>query len=467
MAVQTFGRTRTLVTPDLESGTALLLGKFYAGIQVGGVYTGQYSATPSAPQFYNAQANHPWTEAKVTMDTVHLGPPFLSGDAFTCLKYVWCTPFAGVFGSGTYERLDKSQKYVGGFKPPSEFSPLGIVDKFSFGNTSMSSKLKGIGNLNLPTMDGLGDKAWKQTKPKLQKADGAVFTSELRDMPRMLKQTASRFDQIWRAMGGTYTSKKEVLKSGLRIMQPKRIADDFLAQQFGWIPFVKDLIKFDSVVQHYYPLIAKAVARNDKWVRRRITMLDDVVETPIRNENTNRCFSVAMHANYFTEPPLYTVTEVKKTFVSGVGKFKYYRPEFDVSVQDNISQWNQAQQFLTLTGFRITPTNLYNAFPWTWAIDWFSNLGDHIDKINDYWVDSIVSAYCFVMKHEETVRHAIQRLNFHATPIVLEFDRKIDAKVRHKATSPYDFNLTWDDLTPRQLAIAAALGIGRFPKIAR
>lgn len=467
MTIPTYGRTRTQNIPDY-SGSNELLGRLYPALPVGGVNTGNYSSTHVNEYFWNMHANRVFEKAAVTMDTVHKGPPYRTGDAFSCLKYDWCVPW-GIHGHGIYERVDRSYRYIGGFQPAREFSPLGVIDKFDFPNHSISHLLKTVNNLNHPVMTGLGDAAWKRTKPKLQQADGFVFTAELRDMPRMLRQTAKRYDQIWRAMGGYYTSKKEVLKGGLRIMAPKKVANDFLSQQFGWVPFVKDLIKFDNVVQNYHAMIAEAIHKNARWVRRRVSILAQEEVKTIRHEsNAFRLHSVGFDP-YFQAPmlPTYTVEEVKRTDITAVGKFMYYRPEFDVASQDQLSQWNQAQQFLTLTGFRATPSNIYNAIPWTWAIDWFSNVGDWVDSLTETYVDSIVSEYCFVMKHEKTVRRAIQFAPFSSGPRTFTFERTIDSKQRLKASSPYDFNLSWDSLTPRQLAIAAALGIGRFPKIAR
>lgn len=462
-----YGRTRTQNKPDF-SGSNVVLGKLHPAIFVGGVPTGRYDLGTTVNTYsYNYHANRLFDKAAITMDTVHAGPPYRTGDAFSCLKYDWCLPYEGIYGPGAYERRDRDYWYVGGFHPPRDFSPLGVIDRFSFDNLPMSLLLKDKDNLNHPSMEGLGSKAWKSTKPKLQKADVSVFTAELRDVPRALKQASKRYDQIWRAMGGTYTSKKEVLKGGIRLMTPKKVADDFLAQQFGWIPFVRDLIKFDNVVQNYHSIIAQAIARNDRWVRRRVTLEASEAVTPIRSTASFNMMPVGMDI-YFPSgiPPIYQVEEVKRTNTTAVGKFKYYRPEFDKSVQDKISQWNQAQQFLTVSGARITPTNVYNMIPWSWAIDWFSNVGDWVDRLTDTWVDSIVSEYCFVMKHEMTVRRAIQFAPFISGPKSFTFERTIDSKQRRKASSPYDFNLGWGDLTPTQLAIAAALGIGRFPKIA-
>lgn len=458
-----YGRTRRRTVPQLGNSNTKV-GKVFPPILVNGQPTGRYSSIPELSAVVNLAANCPWSRAQVTMDTIHkrTSKGYRTGDDFSCLSYDWCTPF-GVIGSGTFDRADMLGRYVGGFHPPiggGDFSPPFWVDKFAFANQSIGQMLSSVNNTNHPNMDGLGDKGWKLTKPKLQKADLAVFGAEMRDMPRMLKQTSKRFHDIWRMMGGHFTNSKAVVTTVANRMRPKKVADDFLNQQFGWKPFLGDLLKFNTVVTDYHDIIAKLQHRNDRWVRRRVPLGGGAVTTHIHNQLGNKCLPMVLHASYFSSPPSYTVTQVENTLLSAVGKFRYYRPEFD-SGPDEISQWNQAMQFITVSGLRPTPSNVYKAIPWTWLIDWFSNVGDYVDHLNDIWIDSVVAEYVFVMKHQITTREFHQDLPFRSMPLALKFIRKIDSKQRLRGHSPYAFDLSWDSLDPRKLAILAALGITR------
>lgn len=463
MPLPTFARTRTRPRPNL-GGSNVILGKMFPAILVNGVPTGQYNSVPSNTYVFDYATGARWETLQVTRDNTHPGPPYLSGGDFSSLKYEWCTPYIGVFGSGVFDRIDKMQRYVGGFHPPMSagaFCPSGTQDRFSFSNNSDLWLTRTVDNTNLPSMAGLGDRAWQSTKPKIEKADGAVFGAELRDMPRMLESTGKRFHQIWKAMGGYYTSKSEVAKGGIRLMRPKKVADDFLSQQFGWMPFLRDLVKFNNVVMNYHDIIASSVAKNNRWVRRRVTLEAFEESKIIKTEMNNQCHPVLLNQSFFRAPASNTVSELKTTQITAVGKFRYYRPEFDVSVQDNISQWNQAMQFITVSGLRPSPSNLYQAVPWTWLIDWFANVGDYIDHLNDVWIDSVVGQYCFVMQHEIIERTLVQELPFQSSDRTLRFTRKIESKQRNTGNSPYGFGLTWDQLSPRQIAIAIALGVKR------
>lgn len=462
-----FARTRSRVTPNL-TGSNVILGKFYPAIMLGGQPTGQYSSTPENTLVFNYKTGARFTTAQVTMDSIHAGPPYRSGSPFSSLKYEWCTPYSGVHGNGVYFRADKLQKYAGGFHPPmgaGDFCPPGVLDRFAFANQNDTFMLRLVDNTNHPSMNGLGERAWKSTKPKLEKASGLVFTSELRDMPRMLKQMSKSFHNIWKALGGSASSRAN-REAAFGLMQPKTVADEFLAAEFGWIPFVKDLYRFNDVINQYYDIVLKLQKRNNTWVRRRVPLEGKTVSTVINSGLANKCCPVLMNANYFVAPPSFNVLELDETSISAVGKFRFYRPEFDVKSGDKITQWNQAMQFLTISGFRVTPSNVYAAIPWTWLIDWFTNVGDYLDHLNDVWIDSVVNEYCFVMQHRETIREFHQELPFHSGTVSLNFRRSIDSKQRAQGSSPYGFGLSWDDLDPQQWAILVALGLSRN-KIAR
>lgn len=448
-----FGRIRQRHTP-MGALHQVELGRYFPGIKVNGVYTGMYSQIPEKIEVHNYAL---WSGYKrlsqLCMDSVHPGPPYLSGGDFSALKYDWCSPYGGVYGGGEHRRSDLSQKFIGGFHAPSNYDFGGNVDGLNFDFYGrFGSLLDTVNNPSFPSMIGLGDKAYSATKPKIEQASAFVFLAEARDVPRMLKHASQTFHETWKAMGGKPTPVS---------MAPKKLSGDFLAYQFGWKPFVKDLIKFNDVVQNYHPMISKIASRNDRWVRRRVTLGSETQAKILFDGVGNKCFPTAIDQRYVSGLPNYSLTQTKTTETTGVGKFRYYRPEFDLGKADYMSTWNHAARVATTFGFRMNPSNIYKAIPWTWLIDWFSNVGDHIDHLNDVAVDSVVCKYAFVMTHQTTRRVLTQHIPWTSGVDTLTFTRILESKQRQQASSPYGFSLSWDSLTPRQLAILAALGIGR------
>jgi hypothetical protein len=52
-------------------------------------------------------------------------------------------------------------------------------------------------------------------------------------------------------------------------------------------------------------------------------------------------------------------------------------------------------------GFQPTPSLIYNLTPWTWLIDYFTNLGDLYDNLSRGVEDRLIAEYFYLM-HERT-----------------------------------------------------------------
>jgi hypothetical protein len=405
---------------------------------------------------------YPGIEAEATWDETHGAPPYKSGGPFKRIKIISCQPFGASLYRGTFFKLDGSRKYTGGFNMPDTVGWGGGMVISPYTTTlSNSSPL-------FPTMSGIGDKAWSATKPKLEKAGAAVFLAELRDLPGMLKTTSKGFHDIWNGLSkpssaiGFSSWKPEASRWQ---MQPKAAADQFLNHQFGWKPFLSDMNKFIDTYHDTAKIIQGLSDENGQWVRRRATLKSDTVTT-IYGQGTGipgwLFPDATFNSGWLTGPATYSLRDEVTTNVYGVGKFRYYRPEFDRELPDYLSTLNAVKRRMTIYGLRVSPSNIYKATPWTWAIDWISNVGTYVDRVNDILVDSIAAQYFYCCQSVYVKRVWEVSLPFNTGTVHLKFQRIIDTKERVEGTGPFGFNLTLANLTPRQIAIAGALGITRL-----
>jgi len=392
---------------------------------------------------------------KTTVDEIHPGPPYLTGGPFQSIEIenIPRNSSGGVFGSGTYLNRNGDGKFVGGFNFPSDF----WWDRGA-GLPYPSSPVIPPNSSLFPNTDDLRDQAWHRTKPQLEQSGLYVFLKESHDIPRMLESSARLHDKVWRSLGGSSGG------SEWR-MTPKFTADQFLNQQFGWMPFISDVVSFLKTCLRMNDLLIKLSKENGQWIRRRVPMVQSVVDRVIDSGSSLAMPCYAPHGlwpDFFSATPSYELSEHIVTNASSSGKFRYYRPEFDLLDQNYHSSLNSVLRYLTLYGLRVTPSNLYRATPWTWLIDWVSNVGRHIEKFSDQLVDSMQAQYLYLMHSERRERRLLCKLPFWQPGMLsLEFRRVITTKQRVEADGPYGFGLSWDNLTPRQLAIAAALGITR------
>lgn len=115
-----------------------------------------------------------------------------------------------------------------------------------------------------------------------------------------------------------------------------------------------------------------------------------------------------------------------------------------------------------LFGLSLTPDLLWNLAPWSWAVDWFTNTGDVLENVSDMVAQGLVMRYGYLMETKSiSVTYKLHGCTFHGTPVVLApAVLETVSKVRVRA-NPFGFGITWDGLSPIQIAILAALGISR------
>lgn len=402
---------------------------------------------------------------KECWDQVNPGPPFRTYGPFKLVQYqVPGTEFKNGYTSGGKRfpsTSDNYSVYQGGYLDGS----LWISD--SFGSYS------GAGLQSFPTLSGYDSQAWDQLKPKVPAWNGTQFLYELRDLPGMLKTTADAFGFRWRIIANernTPWSKYWERPD----MGPRHVADQFLNEEFGWAPFISDIRNLISAYENTANYMSNMVKYNRTWMKRRRVLEESDELSPAQRfyaadvipndgaldwQNFKMCAPMTLdgvNCNGFTD----FVKRVRKT-VWGVGTFMYYRPEFDPIDPDFDSGIMVLRRMLTQYGLRINPSVLYKITPWSWLADWFTGFGKHIDRLNDFVEDGIVSKNLFVCGSEERTITKTCYLNYYQNPVTIQFQRRLLLKQRRVADSPYGFNVPWNNMSPRQWAILGAIGITR------
>jgi hypothetical protein len=252
-------------------------------------------------------------------------------------------------------------------------------------------------------------------------------------------------------------------------MRPKEIAEHFINHEFGWAPFLGDLKSFFTTWLDASELIKKITDENGKWVRRSVGVTKDVTDVTLLDYTAPEsstsysipCFPVAFPADFFTMPPSWKITEKTSLSIHAAGKFRFYRPEFDMTLPDYSSAWNKVMRAVKLYGLEVNPYHIWQATPWTWLVDWVTNIGSFIQRMSDTIVDQVAAQYFYITAHKRIERTLTVKLPFANGLKTLNFVRSYSAKQRVSADSPYGFRVSWDSLSPERLAILASLGITR------
>jgi hypothetical protein len=431
-----------------------------------------------APKTWSA-AETPWTKFERTVDELHGRGPYFDGGPFESIKVERPFAKAGQIGAGTYYSEVPFQaigyygriKYTGGFAPPG----LGIM-----GVANLNVSDDALLNQLIPDVTTLGSKVWDSLKPRIEQGGLFVAIAEAKDIPRMLRTTASAFKNAWetsfRVMNTARYKDVYYPLRQTRLMQPKFVADQFINTQFGWAPFVKDVNDFLANIINYTDRIQRLAQENGQWIRRRATLVNSTSTNQISSGGEG-CFlwpgAVIGGADWTLFyspsspyiPPRWEIFEEKTTFSSAVGSFRYWLPEFAGPTNDPfMEKLNAVRRTIDLFGVRASPSNIYKAIPWTWLIDWVTGVGRSIQAIQDQTLDHMAAKYMSLSHHCVTTRVFRQYMPFNPSsggPKVFDFTQITDVKQRKMASSPFGFFLDAGAMSSRQLAILGALGLSR------
>jgi hypothetical protein len=110
-------------------------------------------------------------------------------------------------------------------------------------------------------------------------------------------------------------------------------------------------------------------------------------------------------------------------------------------------------------GLRPTVEAVWDAAPWSWAVDWGLNVGDVAHNISAFGRDGLILQYGYIMSHSQV--REVWTTDGGSNTSGARTESISEWKVRFPA-SPYGFGITYESLTGSQKAILAAIGITRF-----
>lgn len=250
----------------------------------------------------------------------------------------------------------------------------------------------------------------------------------------------------------------DLLKKGTS--KAKAAGDDYLNAQFGWAPIAKDIGSFlaavytaDIVMRQYERDAGRVVRRGNSF-----SPESDKSSSVFRqNESPWTAISTGgMFGNNTGQGRVLRMREVsRERWFSGA--FTYYLPS-GYNARSEMSK--RAFMVKHMLGLRLTPDVAWELAPWSWAADWFTNVGDVLHNITAFASNGLVMRYGYVMEHS-FVRDTYAfdgETGFTRPTVVPTLTLVAETKVRRKA-NPFGFGITWGGLSPFQLSIAAALGL--------
>ncbi|DAD51382.1 maturation protein [ssRNA phage Gerhypos.4_1] len=293
----------------------------------------------------------------------------------------------------------------------------------------------------LNQMIAKGTTAIARTAPTNPSASTAQFLGELREgLPRLPGSS--------------------VVKRG----GPGGVADEYVNVEFGIKPLISDLQNIWQASQTAEKRIAQLERDSGRLVRRRYSFpVERTVEGPIVKSDPwlgypgLRTGTAGSAYNGPTGKLYYERTLEVRTWFSGA--YTYLYPKGDSSLD---KMRRSASRLRAVYGLDLNPELFWELTPWSWAVDWVSNLGDVMTNISRFSRDGLVMRWGYVMctwKCTDTYTLVGQSFRGVGAPTLTQ-SFTTTVKKRVKAT-PYGFGLDLGGLSTRQWAILGALGISR------
>lgn len=293
--------------------------------------------------------------------------------------------------------------------------------------------LPGVSAVPMQDASAWAATAYSKLKPTKPEFSGLNALYELREFPDMVHQFRERL-QNFRDLGKHY-----------------------LGANFGWKPFLSDLKNLVDLQQRAQKKLKQLIRDNGKPVRRR-KILSDLQDDPVIEEGEP--WGYWLPQSYLTATPHYRQTTVYRDRIWASARFRYWLPEGPKDVK-----WNRIMMG-RLYGLDLTPSVIYNAIPWSWLVDWFSNVGDVVENLDAGVADRLAADYFYVMRHTsrdrarttnaQYMRRSGEMVKLTGTAFSSSF-----CKTRLKG-DPFGFNTKQEDLNGMQLAILGALGLSRI-----
>lgn len=215
-----------------------------------------------------------------------------------------------------------------------------------------------------------------RTNPSRPYVDPGLLIQDLKDLPQMLLDI------------GTYIKSKDKRPSA------KMVANGYLSWNFGWMPLVGDLVKLVQFQTAVEKRKAELQSLRTKGLHRTYTAFTGT--WPWKFESY---FPVFYGGCPYWEFVYETTT---KKWMSVDYKLSAPPPPMDASGLDETAR-------NLVGGMNLSASTLWDLMPWSWMIDWFSNVGDILAATRNV-LGTETSNIC-VMTHTTTQLKKVTRLD--------------------------------------------------------
>jgi len=239
------------------------------------------------------------------------------------------------------------------------------------------------------------------------------------------------------------------------------VAGDYLNYQFAVAPTVGDVQKLRDAARESEKIIAQLERDSGKQVRRSY-------EFPSQSSSADEgTYAFAPLFLGGLQPTAYEVgtgsVTQSSTYVTSrkfAGSFTYHLPPKE-------SWRGQIARMDAVYGVRPGIDTAWNLVPFSWMADWYGNMGDVLKNLQSFGADGNVLNYGYITSRSERTIRFVGNCQYRPvgsgaawSNYAFSWEMVFTTLERYPA-NPFGFGVSGAALTPRRIAILAALGIGQ------
>lgn len=259
-----------------------------------------------------------------------------------------------------------------------------------------------------------------------------------------------------------------------RVSALRKLGSEYLNYQFGWAPLKSEIHSTVHAARFHRDIMQNYAHNEGRNIHRSFSFPDEITRLESSVSNQDPITGILDTTWLLTSVPAsesVTVFETtRKRWFEGC--FTYGGPSKVDSFDRHLGFGREAD---AVFGLDLTPEVLWEVTPWSWAVDWFTNAQDVIHNVSSFASAGLVMRYGYMM--EETIKsHHTEwgdgrfcRNSGSPTNPKVSLSREgrgsrgeLHITRTRVPANPFGFGVSWEGLSPTQLAITAAIGITRL-----
>jgi hypothetical protein len=240
------------------------------------------------------------------------------------------------------------------------------------------------------------------------------------------------------------------------------VGGEYLNYQFGIAPTVSDAASVIDLTKRYEKILEQFRRDNGRLVRRRRTLVDEngTSKTSPRTAYAYAGPSGGLVSMLYCTNQVDKIESSRRIWFSGAYKIAYPL-DLDDSLR-GITEFNRVY------GAIPTPELAWEMLPFSWLVDWFTNVGDVVSNVSTLG-SSLQLAYGYIMVEDRWQRTV--EGDYGPDDYYLRTGTSVRENIKSSVThyrkrrlkaSPFGFTVSFQDLSMGQKAILTALGLSRL-----